>query len=164
MATKIIKSDPAVPPYASEIAPVPKKISKRPIVRIIWVSIAMLCSVVSWAFLLSAHLAVDFDENGLNTSFSSLGLWICSYIFSLIAVAFYVVDAVFCVVRAVKKIDPLFHILLAVLLVGTTPMVLLVGGYGLFDIKNLIWALYHLACFGMEAVALGLSMRQVRKD
>lgn len=164
MATKIIKSDSSVSMCMSVISPVPKKKPARPIVRIIWVSIAMLCSVVSWAFLLSAHLAVDFDESGLNTSFSSLGLWICSYIFSLIAVAFYVVDTVFCVVRAVKKIEPLFHILLAVLLAGAVPMLLLVGSCGLFDIENLIWALYHLACFGMEAVALGLAVRRVRKD
>ena len=164
MASKFSARDSSASLCGGKIAPAPKTKPKRPVLRIIWVSIAMLCSVVSWAFLLSAHLAVDFDENGLNRSFASLGLWIYSYIFSLIAVAFYVVDAVCCVVRAVRKKHPLFHILLAVLLAGAVPMLLLVGGCGLFDIKNLIWALYHLACFGMESVALGLSMRQVRKD
>ncbi len=138
---------------------VPKKKPKRPIVRIVWVSIAMLCSVVSWAFLLAAHFAVSFDENGINTSFASLGLWIYSYIFALIAVAFYVVDAVCCVVRAVRRSNPLFHTLLATLLVGAVPMVIYVGGGGLFGIDNLIWSLYHLACFVMEIIALKWAVR-----
>lgn len=138
---------------------VPKERTKRPIRRIVLVSIAMLCSVVSWAFLLAAHVAVTFDENGINTSFASLGLWIYSYIFALIAVAFYMVDAVCCVVRAVRRNDPLFHILLAVLLVGAVPMVYFVGAGGLFGIDNLIWSLYHLACFVMEIIALKRAMK-----
>lgn len=149
-----------------QIVPVTKAKPKLPIVRIVWVSIAMLLTVVSWIYLFAAHVDVKYDADG-NAVFaplSSVGLWVNSYICSLAAVAFYTVDAVCCVVRAVRKNHPLFHILLAVLLVGAIPMVLLVGGYGLFDIENLIWALYHLACFGMEAVALWLAVRRARRS
>ncbi len=148
----------------SELDCVPQKKAKYPKGRIVWVSIAMLFSIVSWGFLISAHAAVSYDEYGINTSFASMGLWIDSYIFSLAAVAFYTVDAVCCVVRAVRKIDPLFHILLAVLLVGAIPMVHFVGGCGLSDIENLIWALYHLACFILEAVALWLAVRRAKRS
>ena len=149
-----------------QVVPVTKAKRKLPIVRIVWVSIAMLLTVVSWIYLFVAHADMQYDADGnlIGAPMASFGMWILSFIFSAAAVAFYTVDAVCCVVRAVRRIDPLFHILLAVLLVGAIPMILLVGGCGLFDIENLIWALYHLACFGMEAVALWLAVRRARKN
>ena len=150
----------------SELDRVPQKKVKYPKGRIVWVSIAMFFTVVSWIYLFAAHADMQYDADGnlIGAPLSSLGLWIFSYILSLAAVGFYAVDAVCCVVRAVRKNHPLFHILLAVLLVGAIPMVHFVGGCGLFDIENLIWALYHLACFIMEAVALWLAVRRARKS
>ena len=144
-----------------QVVPVTKAKRKLPIVRIVWVSIAMFFTVVSWGFLISAHIAVSFYANG---RFAATGLWVMSYIFALIAVVFYTVDAVCCVVRTVRKVDPLFHMLLAVLLVGAIPLVFFVGAGGMFGIDTLIWNFYHLVCFGMEAVALWRAVRRARKS
>ena len=114
--------------------------------------IAMLIAVFSLALLTVAFIVSINEvepEMGVSRSFA---FWVYAVIMSMISLIFYLVDAVFSVIKAMKGIHPLFNAILAVVLIGAIPMAIYVGG-GL-GIKIYIFFSYYLATLVLEIVSV----------
>lgn len=79
--------------------------------------------------------------------------WILSVIVAVLSMPFYLVDAIISFVRARKKDDSKFNYILALVLVGAIPMVVIFGGDGK-DLFNVIWNLYYLLMFVLEVISI----------
>ncbi len=117
--------------------------------------IAMAISLVSFGFMISSLVAminyVPPTEEGFGVG-PSFAFWLYGILIAMFSLIFYLVDAVFSIIRVFKKIDPVFNGILALLLIGAVLMVIFVGG-GL-GINVYIWNAYYLAIFVLEAISI----------
>ena len=124
--------------------------------------IGMAISVVSFGLLITSlilGLIESPTEFGLSNSFS---FWVLSVIVAMISLLFYIIDALLSIVKAFKKVDPIFNSLLSILLFGAVPMVIFVsGGTG---INIYIWNAYYLTIFVLEIVSLIKHIKMDPKD
>ena len=82
--------------------------------------IAMLISVVTAALVLASIVYVLKGGDAYIGFLVGIGL----YYIEIIIYFFYFIDAILSIVKAIKKIQPIFNSILAFLIVGTIPMVL----------------------------------------
>ena len=124
--------------------------------------IGMAISVVSFGLLITSlilGLIESPTEFGLSNSFS---FWVLSVIVAMISLLFYIIDALLSIVKAFKKVDPIFNSLLSILLFGAVPMVIFVsGGTG---INIYIWNDYYLTNFVLEIDSLIKHIKMDPKD
>ena len=124
--------------------------------------IGMAISVVSFGLLITSlilGLIESPTEFGLSNSFS---FWVLSVIVAMISLLFYIIDALLSIVKAFKKVDPIFNSLLSILLFGAVPMVIFVGGGT--GINIYIWNAYYLTIFVLEIVSLIKHIKMDPKD
>ena len=118
-------------------------------------------SVISFILVISAFiLAVNEPEvsEGVSRSFA---LWIYSVITAMISLLFYVLDAFVCIKEITARCQEIFNTVLVVLIFGSIPMVIFVGG-GL-GINILIWNLYYLLMFVLEAISVVRHIKENRR-
>ena len=114
--------------------------------------VAMLISLVSFGFMVASFVTLLTEtpvDDGVSRSFA---LWVWGMIVAYISLIFYFVDAVLSIIKIFLKIQPIFHAVLSVMLIGAIPMALFVGG-GL-GINVYIWNAYYLAIFILEIVSI----------
>ena len=123
--------------------------------------IGMGISLVSFGFLIAALLTPTviypfgaFTKAGLTPAQIRLVFSLQIATGSLI---FYSVDAVLSIIKACKKIHPVFNAVLSVVLIGAFPMIQLIsfGPYiSLQDPFVWVWYAYYLAIFIVEIVSI----------
>lgn len=93
---------------------------------------------------------IDEAVGGVSRSFA---LWTYSVILAMISLFFYAIDGVICLIKAVQeKEDRILNIILTILIIGSIPMVIYVGG-GL-GISILIWNVYYIGMYILEIVSI----------
>lgn len=117
--------------------------------------LGMLISLFSFALIIGALI---LSINPALSDEKPFALWVFSVIIAMFGLIFYVADAILSIIKAIKRINPIFNIVLAVIIFGSIPMVVYVGG-GL-GINILIWNLYHLALFILEIISILLHIRK----
>ena len=127
--------------------------------------IAMAISLVSFGFMIASLVAminyVPPTEEGFGVS-PSFAFWLYGIFIAMFSLIFYLVDAVLSIIRVFKRIDPVFNGILALLLIGSVPMVIFVGG-GL-GINVYIWNAYYLAIFVLEAISIVKHMASINTE
>ena len=117
--------------------------------------LAVLISLFSFGCLLTAviyaliEVQVETGAMGVSDSFA---FWVLAVIASLFSLIFYTIDAIISLVNAFCKRNPLFHFILAAILLGGIPMLLFVGGR--LGISILIWFSYYLAMTILETISI----------
>ncbi len=114
--------------------------------------IAMLIAILSLGLLITAFIVSINEiepESGVSRSFA---FWVYAVITSMLSLVFYFIDAIWSIAKAIMKIDPIFNIVLAFLLLGTIPMMLFVGGK--LGINIYIYFSYYLAIFVLEVISI----------
>ena len=126
--------------------------------------IAMLIAVFSLGLLIAAFIVSINEvepEMGVSKSFA---FWVFAVITSMLSLIFYFIDAVFSIIKAFMKIHPIFNIVLALLLIGATPMMLFVGGK--LGINIYIYFSYYLSIFVLEIISIikHIKLSQIDKN
>ena len=124
--------------------------------------IAMLIAIFSLGLLIAAFIVSINEvepESGVSKSFA---FWVFAVITSMLSLIFYFIDAVFSIIKAFMKIHPIFNIVLALLLIGATPMMLFVGAK--LGINIYIYFSYYLAIFVLEIVSIIKHIKLSRID
>ena len=124
--------------------------------------IAMLIAILSLGLLITAFIVSINEvepEMGVSRSFA---FWAFAVITSMLSLIFYFIDAVISVVKAFLRINPIFNIVLAVLLVGAIPMMLFVGAK--LGINIYIYFSYYLTIFVLEIVSIIKHIKLSRID
>ena len=124
--------------------------------------IAMLIAILSLGLLITAFIVSINEvepEMGVSRSFA---FWVFAVITSMLSLIFYFIDAVISVVKAFLRINPIFNIVLAVLLVGAIPMMLFVGAK--LGINIYIYFSYYLTIFVLEIVSIIKHIKLSRID
>lgn len=124
--------------------------------------IDMLIAILSLGLLITAFIVSINEiepESGVSRSFA---FWVYAVITSMLSLVFYFIDAIWSIAKAIMKIDPIFNIVLAFLLLGTIPMMLFVGGK--LGINIYIYFLYYLAIFVLEVVSIIKHIKLSRID
>lgn len=114
--------------------------------------IAMLISVFSFVWYVQSF----FDS--VNPD-----LWLVSAIMAMFSVPFFFIDAVISFIRAIRKDDSKFNYILALVLVGAIPMVVIFGGDGK-DFFNVIWNVYYLMMFVLEVISIKKAWVSMKAD
>jgi high-affinity K+ transport system ATPase subunit B len=124
--------------------------------------IAMLISLVSFGFLVSAFVVSINEappEMGVSASFA---LWLLSVVISMISLIPYTIDAILSAIKIFVKINPLFNSILTLILIGAIPMAIFVGtGTG---INIYIWFSYYWLMFILEIVSIIKHAKMARAD
>lgn len=121
-----------------------KKIRKRSGI------IAAILSMVSFALVGGAVVAMiklPANEFGLHPAF---GLWVYSMIFALFSLPFYLFDAIASIRYAVRKVFPIFHIVLTIMIFIAIPMCIGIGG----GADTAIWYAYYAVLLVMEIISI----------
>lgn len=121
--------------------------------------IAAILSMVSFALVGGAVVAMiklPANEFGLHPAF---GLWVYSMIFALFSLPFYFFDAITSIRYAIKKISPMFHIILAIMIFIAIPMCVDIGG----GVNTAIWYVYYAALLVMEIISIIKHLKYKRK-
>ena len=114
---------------------------------------AMIISLVSFSLMIASFVVMLIEtpvDKGVSRSFA---LWLYGMIVAYFSLIFYFIDAVLSVIKIFLKIHPAFNAVLAIMLIGSIPMALFVGG-GLGIINIYIWNAYYLAIFVLEIVSI----------
>ncbi len=111
--------------------------------------IAMILSFFSFG-LLAASFVLDLI--GGRYDWDGFSCWIFAVIIAGFSLIFYIVDAFLSAINIFMKIHPMFNTVLVLMLIGTIPMFICVGG-GL-GINIYIWNVYYLAVFIMEVISI----------
>lgn len=114
--------------------------------------IAMLISLVSFVWYIQSFFESVYTE-----------IWLGSVIMAMFSVPFFFFDAIVSFVRAIKKDDPKFNYILALILVGAIPMVVIFGGDGK-DFFNVIWNVYYLLMFILEIISIKKVWKAMRAN
>ena len=120
--------------------------------------IAVIISAVSIGLIILSFFVEAPTDQGVSRGFAC---WIFSVIVAFFSVLFYVIDGVVCLVKAFTKIDPIFHLISALLYIGFVPMALFVGAA--FN-STVIWYVYYLGIFVLEIVDIAKHMKFQRKE
>ena len=126
--------------------------------------IAMLIAVFSLGLLIAAFIvSINEVESEMGVS-KSFAFWVFAVITSMLSLIFYFIDAVFSIIKAFMKIHPIFNIVLALLLIGATPMMLFVGGK--LGINIYIYFSYYLSIFVLEIISIikHIKLSQIDKN
>lgn len=114
------------------------------------VFIAILISLVSFGFVIKmlSLRGEPLPEMGNHPAFNA---WIFSVIFALISIPFYLIDAVFSIIKSILKIHLPYNIVLATIIL-ISPIILVIfgatAGYG-----YIVWNVYYLLLFVLEIVS-----------
>ena len=114
--------------------------------------IAMIISLISWGFIITAFIVSANEppvEKGVSKSFA---LWVFGMIAAYFSLIFYFIDAILSAKKVFMKIHPIFNTILSILLLGAIPMGIFVGG-GL-GINILLWNTYYFAIFILEVISI----------
>lgn len=121
--------------------------------------IAVALSLWSFALVISGlvvSIGYEWSGDGVGQPFR---LWICSILVAMLSMVFYTIDAILCIKVAIQNEKRLFHVLLAILLLGGIPMVVFVGGYaGL--LPGVLWNMYYLAMAVLEVWSILICWRK----
>ena len=131
-----------------------KKIRKRSGI------IAVFLSLASFALAGGAIVAMvklPANEFGLHPAF---GLWVYSMIFALFSLPFYLFDAIASIRYAARKVFPIFHIVLAIMIFIAIPMCIGIGG----GADTAIWYAYYAVLLVMEIVSIAKHLKYKRKN
>ena len=126
--------------------------------------IAMLIAIFSLGLLIAAFIvSINEVESEMGVS-KSFAFWVFAVITSMLSLIFYFIDAVFSIIKAFMKIHPIFNIVLALLLIGATPMMLFVGGK--LGINIYIYFSYYLSIFVLEIISIikHIKLSQIDKN
>lgn len=104
--------------------------------------IGMLIGIFSFFWYVQSFFDTVNDEVGL-----------LSAIVAMLSVPFFCIDAIISFVKALKKIDPIFNYILALVLIGAIPMVIIFAGSGRIYF-NVIWNIYYLLMFVLEIISI----------
>lgn len=114
----------------------------KPLLRKIPALIAMVIGLFSFVWYVQYLLGSDYPD-----------IWLLSVIMAMFSMPFFFIDAIISFVRARKKEDPGFNYILALVLVGAIPMVVVFGGDGK-DYFNVIWNVYYLLVYALEILSI----------
>lgn len=89
--------------------------------------------------------------------------WILSALLAMFSVPFFCIDAIISFVKARKKEDSKFNYILALVLIGSIPMVSIFAGSGR-DFFNVIWNLYYVAMFILEVISIKKACAMVKAN
>lgn len=87
---------------------------------------------------------------------SHFGLWIYSYIVALASLLFYIIDGIFCIIRAFYKLDMVFNVILGAVIFIGIPMIIFIGGRPIICI---IWNIYYFAMLVLEIISIIRAIR-----
>ena len=133
-----------------------KKLSSK-----IMAMIALAITGISFALVIGA-LVLSFVEPPADSGVSgSFALWVFSVLTAMLSLVFYGIDAIANIFSLRKKKGRLFRILLILVILGSYPMVIYVGG-GL-GINILLWNLYYLLMAVLEVISIRQIIRENRK-
>ncbi len=119
--------------------------------------IAMLISVVTAALVLASIVYALKGGDAYIGFLVGIGL----YYIEIIIYFFYFIDAILSIVKAIKKIQPIFNSILAFLIVGTIPMVLWA-----LSAKRMYIGLvcvYYFAIFVLEVISIVKHIKIMRE-
>lgn len=114
--------------------------------------IAMVISLVSFGLMIGSLIALLTEppiDHGVSRAFA---FWVFGIIVAMFSLIFYFIDAILSAIKVFMKIHPVFNAILSIMLIGTIPMVIFVGG-GL-GINIYIWNAYYLAIFILEIISI----------
>ena len=153
-------------PFYATIKPTTRKVrwNMKNVSTKIPAMIAMLIAIFSLGLLIAAFIVSINEvepESGVSKSFA---FWVFAVITSMLSLIFYFIDAVFSTIKAFMKIHPIFNIVLALLLIGATPMMLFVGGK--LGINIYIYFSYYLSIFVLEIISIikHIKLSQIDKN
>ena len=130
----------------------------RKIAPKIWAIVAMAISIVSILLMIIALIKSITDEppeHGISQSFA---IWVFGVIIAMFSLFFYVLDAAKCIGKIIAKQATILDVLLTLIIFGSIPMVIFVGGAP--GINILIWNLYYLLMFVLEAISIAKLLKK----
>ena len=113
--------------------------------------IGMFFNIWSFALMIGALVEVIKISLGYE-GYNLLNFSVWGYILSLFSLIFYLVDAILCLIRATKKIDAKFNLIVFFLILVAIPVALFVGqqaGAGMY-----IWNAYYLIVLILEIFSI----------
>ena len=114
--------------------------------------IGMLMTV----FSLGLAIASVIPNNDHDTQF---GLWVYSVIVAFVSLFFYIIDGIFCIIRAFYKLDVIFNIILGVMIFISIPMVIYIGGRPLICV---IWNVYYFVMLVLEMISIFQAIKRYK--
>ena len=123
-------------------------------------AIAVIISATSFVLLTFAIIAaikLPTNDFGIHPSFA---LWIYSMIFSYFSLVFYLIDACGAIVKASKRINPFFNVILAIVAFAAVPMAIYVGG----GIYTAIWYVYYAFLIVLEITSIILHKKHRKSN
>lgn len=118
----------------------------------IWAIVAMAISIISFLLLAIALINSIVEEPPAYGISQSFALWIFAVIVAMISLFFYILDAAKCIEKLIMKKATVLDVLLILVIFGSVPMVIFVGGS--MGINILIWNLYYLFLVILEAISV----------
>ena len=122
--------------------------------------IGMGISLFSFGFVIAGLIAsfiVPPPETGNGMGFN---MWIFSVLIAMLSLVFYIIDGVISIWRTIKKENTLFNKILLIVIFGSIPMMINVGAC--LGINILIWNLYYLTMFILEAISISKQWKRKR--
>ena len=117
--------------------------------------IAMLFSLVSWGFYLSAHLVSTYGTRTEENELLPFTLYLVSMFFSLVASIPYLAELILCIMRFKKISKPFWHAALTLLVAGLFPMHTFIN-----DRQYPIWTAYFALVFVAELVSIVFCLKK----
>ena len=125
--------------------------------------VAMLMTILSFGLLAASGEFLGVEPPPESAYSASSVFWIYAVLVSLLSLHFYTIDGIVSAVNAIRKVDPVFNCVLAVVLFVGIPLCIHVGGR--LGINIIIWFSYYLGMFILELVSIiRLTKMQDRDD
>ena len=142
--------------------------------RSIWTkaiaAIGMLLSLVCAGYLIGMglyYIAPALLDDGTSIYNPVYEAWMCSLsalVISVFSLIFYAIDAVICLVKAIMRIDTVFNVVLALILVGGVCFGVFVLCSYLRTAKTIAWFSYYFVLFSFEIVSIVRCIKRQAKE
>ena len=120
--------------------------------------ITVLSLTLAIASIFPEKVPLDPIDDDVSRPFE---LWVYSYIAAFISLFFYLIDGIFCIIRAFYKLDTVFNLILGFLIFGSIPMIIFVGSW---YPGSIIWNIYYFALFVLEIVSMWQKVKHIKQS
>ncbi len=124
--------------------------------------LASCLTALSLGLVIASYLTDCFSTTPDGGSSVGFGLWALSVVIALISVLLYAMDFIHCPISIIKGIDRPLNIPLALIILGSFPLVYWVAPK-LDTVAILLWNIYNAALLTLETVAIVRHIKAAKK-